>query len=67
MTPKYNAASGIIDGDTDVSISVIILVNVIMFSVIGFLRDDTLSTGILDVIFPSKIVSCVYFCKRIYS
>jgi hypothetical protein len=44
-----------------VSISVI-LVNAIIFIVIGMLREDPLSTGILDVFFEN-IVSCVSFTK----
>jgi hypothetical protein len=48
--------------NTDVSISVL-LVNAIIFIVIGILREDPLSTGILDVFFQ-KIPSCVSFTKR---
>jgi hypothetical protein len=39
------------------------LVNAIIFIVIGILREDPLSTGILDVFFQN-IGSCVSFTKR---
>jgi hypothetical protein len=47
---------------TDVSI-IVILANAIIFIVIGILREDPLSPGMLDVFFQ-KIRSCVFFTKR---
>jgi uncharacterized membrane protein len=45
------------------SLLVFYLVNAIISIVIGILREDPLSTGILDVFFQ-KIRSCVSFTKR---
>jgi hypothetical protein len=47
-----------------VSIS-LILVNAIIFIIIGILREDPLSMGILDVFFEN-IVSCVSFTNESY-
>jgi hypothetical protein len=45
---------------TDVSISVL-LVNAIIFIVIGILREDPLSTGMLDVFFSKIFFMCLFY------
>jgi hypothetical protein len=52
--------------NTDVSISVI-LVNAIIFIVIGILREDPLSTGMLDVFFQKSDNVCHLLREILYA
>jgi hypothetical protein len=46
--------------NTDVSICVI-LVNAIISIVIVILREDPLSTGMLDIFFPKNLIMCLFY------
>jgi hypothetical protein len=46
--------------NTDVSISVL-LVNAMIFTVIGILREDPLSMGMLDVFFSKIPIMCLFY------
>jgi hypothetical protein len=42
------------------------LVYAIIFSVIGILREDPLSPGILDMFFQKYPIMCLFFQERVY-